>query len=80
MPTEMSRPFLDRSEVFAAALRSCRGYRHRAFEFRRWAKEAEEKGDLDDYRKWSAEAKRADTLKWSSFATAVAYAQEHAHV
>jgi hypothetical protein len=69
----MNRPFLDRAEVFRAALRSCSGYRRRAFEFRRWAKEAEETGNLDDYRKWMAEAKRADTLKWSSFATAVAY-------
>lgn len=66
-------PFLVPAEIYEAALRSCRGYRRRAFEFRRWAKEAEEDGDIDAYRKWSAEAKRAETLKWSSFATAVAY-------
>ncbi len=75
----MNRPFLDRAAVFEAALRSVRGYRHRAFDFRRWAKEAEQAGDLDAYRKWSAEAKRADTLKWSSFATATAYAPEKVH-
>ncbi len=67
------KPFLVPAEIAAAALQSCRGYRRRAFQFRRWAKEAEEKNDLEAYRKWSAEAKRADKLKWSSFATAVAY-------
>ena len=69
----MNAPFLDRAAIFEAAMNSVRGYRHRAFDYRRWAREAEEKGDLDAYRKWSAEAKRADKLKWSSFATAVAY-------
>lgn len=70
----MNAPFLDRAAVYEAALRSCHGYRRRAHEYRRWAKEAEAAGDLESYRKWDAEAKRADKLKWSSFATAVAYA------
>lgn len=65
--------FIDPEAVVRASMASCLGYRRRAREYRRWAKEAEEAGDLEAYRKWKAEADRAERLKWSAFSTAVAY-------
>lgn len=68
----MSR-FLDPAKISASAMESTRGYRKREREYSKWAEEAAARGDAEAYRKYHAEAMRAHRLKWSSFATAVAY-------
>lgn len=57
---EYSPPFVTRDHVAEkrAWVRAARGRHHRFLSYRKWAEEAASVGRLEDYRRYSAEAKR----------------------